>query len=222
MIGQRFLVDSGQSAKRFTKYVLSCANCFDSVGSFGRSDHTYDQVSRRAQARRKHATRPLPFSSIAVGNKVSDALLCGVTLLPARVVALRVRRWAGRPGIRPRLRDDVRYVKCPEGVYAHGLGGAWQTYEWLSRLAPHLTGSVGTARGGGAHRRVPTAAIVERKRSSTSWTLGRPACAASARRTELTRSRLWVLLSEPSNGITWPSSAQARSMSLCGLPGEGR
>lgn len=47
--------------------------------------------------------------------------------------------------MRPRLRDDVRYVKCPEGVYVHGLGGACtlkgvQTYEWLSRLAPHLTG----------------------------------------------------------------------------------
>lgn len=47
--------------------------------------------------------------------------------------------------MRPRLRGDVRYVKCPEGVYVHGFGGACtlkgsQTYEWLSRLAPHLTG----------------------------------------------------------------------------------
>ncbi|MGH3885912.1 MAG: hypothetical protein ACRDSZ_04955 [Pseudonocardiaceae bacterium] len=47
--------------------------------------------------------------------------------------------------MRPRLRDDVRYVKCPEGVYVHALGGACtlkgtQSYEWLSRLAPHLTG----------------------------------------------------------------------------------
>jgi hypothetical protein len=47
--------------------------------------------------------------------------------------------------VRPRLRDDVRYVKCPEGVYVHALGGACtvkgaQSYELLSRLAPHLTG----------------------------------------------------------------------------------
>lgn len=47
--------------------------------------------------------------------------------------------------MRPRLRDDVRYVKCPEGVYVHALGGACtlkgeRSYEWLSRLAPYLTG----------------------------------------------------------------------------------
>jgi hypothetical protein len=47
--------------------------------------------------------------------------------------------------VRPRLRGDVRYVECPEGVYVHAQGGACilkgtQTYEWLSRLAPHLTG----------------------------------------------------------------------------------
>lgn len=52
---------------------------------------------------------------------------------------------SGAGEMRPRLRDDVRYVKCPEGVYVHAQGGACtlkgaHSYEWLSRLAPHLTG----------------------------------------------------------------------------------
>jgi len=47
--------------------------------------------------------------------------------------------------VRPRLRNDVRYVQCPEGAYVHGLDGACtvkgaHSYEWLSRLAPYLTG----------------------------------------------------------------------------------
>lgn len=47
--------------------------------------------------------------------------------------------------MRPRMRGDVRYVRSPEGVYLEGLTGACtvkgaQAYEWLDRLAPHLTG----------------------------------------------------------------------------------
>jgi len=52
---------------------------------------------------------------------------------------------SGGPRMRPRLRDDVRYVKSPDGVYIHSHGGSCalngtQMYDWLSRLAPHLTG----------------------------------------------------------------------------------
>ncbi|MEU8276309.1 hypothetical protein ACFYOK_13375 [Microbispora bryophytorum] len=47
--------------------------------------------------------------------------------------------------MRPRLRDDVRFVECPEGVYVHSDYGSCtlrgrQAYAWLSRLAPVLTG----------------------------------------------------------------------------------
>lgn len=52
--------------------------------------------------------------------------------------------------MRPRLRDDVRYVPCDEGAYVHADHGACtlkgaQAYEWLERLAPHLTGEHGLA-----------------------------------------------------------------------------
>lgn len=47
--------------------------------------------------------------------------------------------------MRPLLRDHVWYAKAPDGAYIHGMGGACtlkgaQTYDWLDRLAPHLTG----------------------------------------------------------------------------------
>ncbi|WP_157878965.1 hypothetical protein [Streptomyces sp. CT34] len=47
--------------------------------------------------------------------------------------------------MRPRLRDDVRYVQSPDGVFLQGDGGrciikGQNAYEWLSRLAPYLTG----------------------------------------------------------------------------------
>ncbi|WP_169947004.1 hypothetical protein [Microbispora sp. H11081] len=43
------------------------------------------------------------------------------------------------------MRDDVRFVECPEGVYVHSDYGSCtlrgrQAYAWLSRLAPVLTG----------------------------------------------------------------------------------
>src|SRR5205807_7505236 len=47
--------------------------------------------------------------------------------------------------MRPLLRDHVWYAKAPGGAaYVHGLGGACtlkgaHTYDWLARLAPHLT-----------------------------------------------------------------------------------
>jgi hypothetical protein len=48
--------------------------------------------------------------------------------------------------MRPQLREHVWFVKVPDGVHVHGSGGAatlrgGQTYEWLARLAPHLTGA---------------------------------------------------------------------------------
>ncbi|MEU7837743.1 hypothetical protein [Nonomuraea sp. NPDC049129] len=47
--------------------------------------------------------------------------------------------------MRPRLRDDVRYVPCDEGAYIHADHGACtlkgaQAYELLKKLAPYLTG----------------------------------------------------------------------------------
>lgn len=50
--------------------------------------------------------------------------------------------------MRPRLHDDVRYVRCPDGVYMYGHAGACvlkgeQSYEWLERLAPYLSGAYG-------------------------------------------------------------------------------
>ena len=47
--------------------------------------------------------------------------------------------------MRPRLLPDVRFVRYAEGVYVHGDLGACtitgeHSYEWLSRLAPYLTG----------------------------------------------------------------------------------
>ncbi|UBU09219.1 hypothetical protein [Nonomuraea gerenzanensis] len=47
--------------------------------------------------------------------------------------------------MRPQLRDDVRFVECPDGAYVHSDYGACtlrgrQAYAWLSRLAPVLTG----------------------------------------------------------------------------------
>ncbi|SDL92961.1 hypothetical protein [Nonomuraea jiangxiensis] len=47
--------------------------------------------------------------------------------------------------MRPRLRDDVRFVECPDGAYVHSDYGACtlrgrQAYDWLARLAPALTG----------------------------------------------------------------------------------
>ncbi|MEU4232923.1 hypothetical protein AB0F17_52265 [Nonomuraea sp. NPDC026600] len=47
--------------------------------------------------------------------------------------------------MRPRLRDDVRYVRCDEGAYVHADHGACtlkgaQAHDWLDRLAPYLTG----------------------------------------------------------------------------------
>lgn len=52
--------------------------------------------------------------------------------------------------MRPRLRDDVRYVPCDEGTYVHADHGACtlkgaQAHEWLERLAPYLTGGHGLA-----------------------------------------------------------------------------
>nr|WP_311131976.1 hypothetical protein [Nonomuraea gerenzanensis] len=49
------------------------------------------------------------------------------------------------PAMRPQLRDDVRFVECPDGAYVHSDYGACtlrgrQAYAWLSRLAPVLTG----------------------------------------------------------------------------------
>ncbi|WP_181615139.1 hypothetical protein [Nonomuraea soli] len=46
---------------------------------------------------------------------------------------------------RPRLREDVRFVECPDGAYVHSSFGACtvrgpQAYAWLTRLAPALTG----------------------------------------------------------------------------------
>ncbi|MFB9477382.1 hypothetical protein ACFFR3_48475 [Nonomuraea salmonea] len=47
--------------------------------------------------------------------------------------------------MRPQLRDDVRFVECPDGAYVHSDYGACtlrgrQAYAWLTRLAPALTG----------------------------------------------------------------------------------
>ena len=47
--------------------------------------------------------------------------------------------------MRPCLLADVRFAKSPEGVYVEGDQGACtirggHSYEWLSALAPHLTG----------------------------------------------------------------------------------
>ncbi|MBF9133693.1 hypothetical protein I0C86_32875 [Plantactinospora sp. S1510] len=47
--------------------------------------------------------------------------------------------------MKPRLREDVRFVEFPDGVYIHSDHGAAtlagsQAYAWLSRLAPALTG----------------------------------------------------------------------------------
>ncbi|MEO3884457.1 hypothetical protein [Nonomuraea sp. B5E05] len=47
--------------------------------------------------------------------------------------------------MRPQLRDDVRFVECPDGAYVHSDYGACtlrgrQAYAWLARLAPALTG----------------------------------------------------------------------------------
>ena len=47
--------------------------------------------------------------------------------------------------MRPRLRDDVRYVPCDEGAYVHADHGACtlkgaQAHEWLEKLVPYLTG----------------------------------------------------------------------------------
>ena len=47
--------------------------------------------------------------------------------------------------MRPRLLPDVRFVKYADGVYVHGDQGACtitgeHSHEWLSRLAPYLTG----------------------------------------------------------------------------------
>lgn len=47
--------------------------------------------------------------------------------------------------MRPRLRDDVRFVECPDGVYVHSDYGTCtlrgrHAYAWLGRLAPALTG----------------------------------------------------------------------------------
>ncbi|GAA4519771.1 hypothetical protein [Nonomuraea ferruginea] len=47
--------------------------------------------------------------------------------------------------MRPRLRDDVRFVECPDGAYVHSDYGACtlrgrHAYAWLGRLAPALTG----------------------------------------------------------------------------------
>ncbi|MGP3937037.1 hypothetical protein [Nonomuraea sp. KM88] len=49
------------------------------------------------------------------------------------------------PAMRPQLRDDVRFVECPDGAYVHSDYGACtlrgrQAYAWLARLAPALTG----------------------------------------------------------------------------------
>lgn len=47
--------------------------------------------------------------------------------------------------MRPQLKDDVRFVECPDGAYVHSDYGACtlrgrQAYAWLTRLAPALTG----------------------------------------------------------------------------------
>lgn len=47
--------------------------------------------------------------------------------------------------MRPRLRDDVRFVESPDGAYVHSDLGTCtlrgrQAFAWLSRLAPALTG----------------------------------------------------------------------------------
>lgn len=48
--------------------------------------------------------------------------------------------------MRPRLRQDVRFVECPDGAYVHGDHGTCTlrgrgAYAWLSRLAPALDGN---------------------------------------------------------------------------------
>jgi hypothetical protein len=50
-----------------------------------------------------------------------------------------------RAEMRPRLREDVRFVETPDGAYVQGDLGACtlrgpRAYAWLSRLAPALTG----------------------------------------------------------------------------------
>ena len=47
--------------------------------------------------------------------------------------------------MRPRLAGDVRFVRSAQGAYLHGMHGdctlsGVQAYDWLARLAPHLTG----------------------------------------------------------------------------------
>jgi hypothetical protein len=48
--------------------------------------------------------------------------------------------------MRPRLKDDVHYVRCSQGVYLHSDHGSHVipgagAYAWLDRLAPYLTGT---------------------------------------------------------------------------------
>src|SRR5436305_13279278 len=49
------------------------------------------------------------------------------------------------PGMKPRLRDDVRVVEFPDGAYVHADSGTFavhgaHAYAWLSRLTPALDG----------------------------------------------------------------------------------